>query len=156
MMAVRNSAPSAALARQDGSRAVDKRRLSPLADFSKLLKTSMQDYDVEREHHRQAALNTMRSADPDRAEELIKDYFGAGASTWTGWDEQFITFIEENRKNRLLYGTIGDGWHFLFCATAEQGFWVCAREGMKGKGFLRPQSVAALSQLAREKGLLAR
>lgn len=115
----------------------------------------MEDYDVESEHHRQVALETLRFADPDRAEERIREYFGAGSSAWTDWDEQFVTFIEENRKAGLFYGTIGDGWHFLFCPPAARGFWVCAREGMKGKGFLRPQSVEALAGLAREKGLLA-
>jgi hypothetical protein len=115
------------------------------------------DPDVfEQEHLAQAALESMRMADPDRAESLLKDYFGAGSTAWTGWDEQFVTFINKHRHQGLIYGTVGDGWHFLFCQPAGEGFWVCARESLMGKGFLRQKSIDALAQLARQKGLLAR
>lgn len=101
-------------------------------------------------------MQTMRVADIDRAEEMLKEYFGAGSTTWTGWDERFVTFIENHRKTGLFYGTIGDGWHFLFSHQDKSGFWVCAREGMKGKGFLRPESVVALTEVAMEKKLIPR
>lgn len=114
----------------------------------------MEDENLEHEHHVQSALQTMQVADPDHAEELFKEYFGAGSSTWTAWDEQFVTFIEAYKKPGLIYGTIGNGWHFLFCASAGKGFWVCAHEAMRGKGFLRPNSVAALKDLALQKGLI--
>lgn len=116
----------------------------------------MDDYDPILEHQRQTATETMRAADPDRAEALIKEYFGAGSSVWTDWDEHFITYIETHRKTGLIYGTIGDGWHFLFAPEDSSGFWVCAREGMKGKGFLPPESVAALTEVAVEKELYIR
>lgn len=98
----------------------------------------------------------MRLADPDRAEEVIREAFGAGGSSWTGWDGQFIDFIEEHRKKGLIYGTIGDGWHFLFCAEDAKGIWVCLRDGMTGKGMLRPATVTALIEVAVEKGLITR
>ncbi|MES2439007.1 MAG: hypothetical protein V4584_08065 [Verrucomicrobiota bacterium] len=116
----------------------------------------MEDYDLERQHHHDAAMQTMRAADPDRAEDLLREYFGAGSSAWTGWDEQFITFIEAHRTTGLIYGTIGDGWHFLISHQDKSGFWVCAREGLKGKGFLRPESVTALTEVAVEKKLIIR
>lgn len=114
------------------------------------------DYDLTLEHQRQAALDTMRAADPEKAETQFKDYFGAGSSAWTDWDEHFVTFIEDNRRKGLIYGSIGDGWHFLFTPSVGEGFWIYARESMKGKGFLRPASVAALTDLAVEKGLFSR
>ncbi len=116
----------------------------------------MEDYDLEHQHQHDAAMQTMRAADPDRAEELLKEYFGAGGSTWTGWDQHFIDYIEEHRKTGLIYGSIGDGWHFLIAHQDQSGFWVCAREGLKGKGFLRPKSVAALTEVAIEKKLVIR
>lgn len=113
----------------------------------------MEDYDLEQTHHLEAATESMRVADPDRAEEILRHYFGAGSSRWTGWDEQFIAFIEAHRKTGLLYGTIGDGWHFLLAPESGDGFWVCLREGLVGKGFLRPESSAALAYVAEKKGL---
>lgn len=116
----------------------------------------MDDYDLTLQHQHDAAMQTMRLADPDRAEELLKEYFGAGSSTWTGWDQHFIDYIEEHRKTGLIYGTIGDGWHFLISVADQTGFWVCAREGMRGKGFLQPKGVAALTDVAVEKKLISR
>ncbi|MEO5913865.1 MAG: hypothetical protein ABIS50_06505 [Luteolibacter sp.] len=116
----------------------------------------MDAYDLDQLHHHDAALQTMVIADPDRAEDALREYFGAGSTAWTGWDEQFITFIEKRRKTGLLYGTIGDGWYFLFSPSSEEGFWVCLREGMAGKGFLRPESMASLTEVAIEKGLYER
>ncbi|MFM2198849.1 MAG: hypothetical protein RLZZ505_2281 [Verrucomicrobiota bacterium] len=116
----------------------------------------MEEYDLELEHHVKAATATMRGIDPDRAEHTLKELFGAGSSAWTGWDEQFVTFIETHRRAGLLYGTVGDGWHFLFSPSAGKGFWVCSREGMIGKGFLRPKGVAGLTEIAVQKHLFTR
>lgn len=118
--------------------------------------SGMQEYDLEREHHLQAALETMKPADPDEAETFLKEHFGAGSSTWTDWDQRFIDLVEDNRKSTLLYGTIGNGWHFLFCPVTAAGFWVCLHESMIGKGFLRKESVAALTEVACQKGLIER
>ena len=118
--------------------------------------TAMEDYDLALDHQRLAALQTMRPADPDNVETLIKELFDAGTSKWTGWDEQFITFVENNRNNVLLYGSIAHGWHFLFAPSAGEGFWICASHTMTGKGFLRPESVAALTEVAVEKHLFHR
>lgn len=82
----------------------------------------MENYDLERQNQKEAASKTMRVVDPDRAEATIKEYFNAGSSTWTDWDEQFITFIEENRQLGLLYGSVGDGWHFLISPSVGKGF----------------------------------
>jgi hypothetical protein len=116
----------------------------------------MDEFDPEHQHHLEAAKQTMRVADPDRAEEALRGYFGAGTTKWTGWDEQFITFIENHRRSGLLYGTIGDGWHFLFAPPSEEGLWICVREGMVGKGFLRAESMDSLTEIAAQKGLYER
>lgn len=116
----------------------------------------MQDYDLTLEHQRQAALQTMRVADPDNVEILLKELFGAGSSQWTGWDEQFVTFVEKNRAGTLLYGGIGDDWHFLFAPGTGEGFWIRASKTMTGKGLLRPESVAALTEIAVQKHLFTR
>jgi hypothetical protein len=116
----------------------------------------MEDYDLAHDHQYQSALATMCVADPDRSEEILKQYFGAGSSAWDAWDEQFLTFIEAHRKPGLFYGTIGNGWHFLFCAADQKGIWVFSDQGMKGKGFLRPESIAALTEVAYQKELLRR
>ena len=116
----------------------------------------MEDYDLAQDHQFQSAMATMCVADPDRSEAILKDYFGAGTSTWGHWDEQFVTFVEAHRKPGLFYGSIGNGWHFLFCAEDKTGIWVFSDEDMKGKGFLRPQSIAALTEVAYQKGLLRR
>lgn len=118
--------------------------------------TAMQDYDLALDHQRSAALQTMRLANADNVETLIKELFEAGTSRWTGWDEQFITFVENNRNNVLLYGSIGDDWHFLFAPAAGKGFWICAHDTMTGKGFLRQESTAALTEVAVEKHLFER
>ncbi|RYF33631.1 MAG: hypothetical protein EOO21_05575 [Comamonadaceae bacterium] len=102
---------------------------------------------------RSAALQTMRKADPDRAEAAIREHFEAGGSAWTDWDERFLEFIEEHRKTGLVYGTVGDGWHFLISPPAKKGMWFCVRERMTGKGELREESVVALSEIAAAKGL---
>ncbi|MES2921564.1 MAG: hypothetical protein V4819_08460 [Verrucomicrobiota bacterium] len=117
---------------------------------------TMEEYDLNREHQRLAALQTMRLADPDNVETLIRELFDAGTSKWTGWDEQFITFVENNRNTVLLYGSIGHGWHFLFAPAAGEGFWICASHTMTGKGFLRSESIAALREVAVEKHLFRR
>ncbi len=98
----------------------------------------------------------MRVANPDNVELILRELFGAGSSQWTGWDEQFITFVENNRKGTLLYGSIGDHWHFLFAPAAEEGFWICARESMTGKGLLQPQSIGILMEVAEQKNLHTR
>jgi hypothetical protein len=116
----------------------------------------MEDYDLILEHQRLAALQTMRPANPDNVETIIRELFDAGTSKWTGWDEKFITFVETNRSTVLLYGSIGHGWHFLFAPAAGQGFWICASRTMTGKGFLREESIAALTEVAVEKHLFAR
>lgn len=113
----------------------------------------MDAYDLDQLHHYEAAMQTMRVADPDRAEDALREYFGAGSTKWTGWDEQFITFIEKHRRTGLLYGTIGDGWHFLFAPESGEGFWICLREGMAGKGFLKAESMESLTEVAVKKGL---
>ncbi|MEO5714599.1 MAG: hypothetical protein ABIT37_14020 [Luteolibacter sp.] len=115
------------------------------------LTITMEDYDLTLEHQREAALQTMRAADPDNVETILKELFGSGSSQWTGWDEQFVTFVEKNRKDVLVYGSIGDGWHFLLAPAAGEGFWICVRHTMTGKGFLRPQSITALTEVAVEK-----
>ncbi len=114
------------------------------------------DEDLIDEHHLQVAKESMRAADPDRAEEQFKEFFGAGSSTWTGWDERFVTIIENNSRAGLLYGTMGNDWHFLFAPAAAEGFWVFADETMKGKGFLKPDTLALLTEIAVEKGLFTR
>ena len=116
----------------------------------------MEDYELTRAHRIQAAKESMRASDPDRAEEEFKNYFEAGSSGWTGWDQKFVTFIEDNRGSGLIYGTVGDGWHFLFSPSAGKGFWVCVKEGVKGKGFFRSETVEALTVAAVEKGLYTR
>ncbi len=116
----------------------------------------MEDYQLTRAHRIQAAKKSMRVSDADRAEAEFKEYFEAGSSGWTGWDQKFVDFIEENRRPGLIYGTVGDGWHFLFSPSAEKGFWVCAKEGVKGKGFFRPETAQALTDAAVEKGLYTR
>lgn len=116
----------------------------------------MEEYDLALEQQRLAAVQTMRTAHPDNVETLIKELFEAGTSKWTGWDEQFITFVEKNRNSVLLYGSISDGWHFLFAPAAGEGFWICASHTMTGKGFLRPESIAVLSEVAVEKHLFMR
>ncbi len=116
----------------------------------------MEDYDLANDHQFQSALATICVADPDRSEEILKEYFNAGSSSWDGWDEQFVTFIRKHRDPGLFYGTIGNGWHFLFCAKDSTGIWVFKDDGMKGKGFLRPESILALSEVAIQKGLLRR
>jgi hypothetical protein len=113
----------------------------------------MEDYDLTLEHQRQAALQTMRPADPDNVEILLKELFGGGSSQWTGWDEQFVAFVERHRTGTLLYGSIGDDWHFLFAPGTGEGFWICASKTMTGKGLLRPESVAALTEIAVRKNL---
>lgn len=113
----------------------------------------MDAYLPEQLRLQNTALDSMRAADPDRAEEVIREYFGAGTSAWTDWDERFLVFIEEHRRRGLIYGTIGDGWHFLFSADDDKGEWFCIREGMTGKGVLREDSVAALREMAVKKGL---
>ncbi len=113
----------------------------------------MDTFDPNQLHLHDAALQTMRVADPDRAEEMIREAFNVSGSGWTGWDEQFLAFIEDHRRKGLIYGTIGDGWHFLFCPADTKGIWICLREGMTGKGLLRDDSVAALTEIAVEKGL---
>jgi len=113
----------------------------------------MEDFDLSLEYQRQAALQTMRVADPDNVELIIRELFGAGSSQWTGWDQQFITFVENNRTGTLLYGSIGDHWHFLFAPAAKAGFWICARESMTGKGLLQPQSVEILTEVAEQRNL---
>ena len=100
-----------------------------------------------------AAFDSMRAADPERAEEAIREYFGADSAVWTKWDEQFLTFVEAHRRKGLIYGTVGDGWHFLFSADDCTGEWFCIRDGMTGKGILREESVVALREMAVEKGL---
>ncbi len=97
----------------------------------------------------------MRVADPDNVELIIRELFGAGSSQWTGWDEQFITFVETNRTGTLLYGSIGDHWHFLFAPAAQAGFWICARQTMIGKGLLQSKSVEILTDVAEQKNLFA-
>lgn len=116
----------------------------------------MEDFDLSLEYQRLAALRTMRVADPDNVELIIRELFGAGSSRWTGWDEQFITFVEINRKGVLLYGSIGDHWHFLFAPAASAGFWICARESMTGKGLLQPKSVEILTEVAEQRDLIHR
>jgi hypothetical protein len=116
----------------------------------------MEDYNLAREHRRQAAMETMVAADPARAEADFKEYFESGSSAWTGWDQHFVDFIEKNRRNGLFYGDIGAGWHFLFSPSAGDGFWICTQEDVKGKGFLAPEAIAALTEVAVEKGLFTR
>lgn len=115
---------------------------------------AMENYDPSNDHQYQSALATMCKADPERSEAILKEYFHAGTSAWDGWDEQFVTFIHTYRKPGLLYGTTGNGWHFLFCPEAQAGIWVFSDESMKGKGFLLPETVAKLTEVAAQKGLL--
>ena len=114
----------------------------------------MEEYDSANDHQYQSALATMRKADPERSESILKEYFNAGSSAWDEWDEQFVTFVHTYRKPGLLYGTAGNGWHFLFCPEAQKGIWVFADKAMKGKGFLLPETVAQLTRVAAEKRLL--
>lgn len=113
----------------------------------------MDAYNPEQLQLHNVALQTMRKADPDRAEAAIREHFGAGSSGWTDWDEQFLTFIEEHRKKCLIYGTVGDGWHFLISPTASAGLWFCIRDRMTGKGLLREESVIELAKMATAKGV---
>ena len=117
---------------------------------------AMEDFDLSLDYQRLAALQTMRRANPDNVELIIRELFGAGSSKWTGWDEEFITFVEGNRSGTLLYGSIGDHWHFLIAPAARAGFWICARESMMGKGQLQPQTVEMLTEVAEQKNLYTR
>lgn len=114
----------------------------------------MDDEDLNREHRREAALKSMIAVDPLQTVEHFKEYFGGEDAVWTDWDLKFVKFIEQNRRTGLIYGTIGDGWHFLFSPPAADGIWICTQEDVKGKGFLRPESIQALTKLAVEKGLV--
>lgn len=58
----------------------------------------MDPFDSDQLHRHDAALQTMRVADPDRAEVMIREAFNAGGPGWTGWDDQFIDVIEAHRK----------------------------------------------------------
>lgn len=116
----------------------------------------MEEYDPSNDHHFQSALATICVADPDRSETIIREYFGFGSSRWDGWDQQFIDFIERYRNPGILYGTIGNGWYFLFCPVVDKGIWVFADETMKGKGFLSLTTILSLKEVAIQKGLLER
>lgn len=114
----------------------------------------MQDYDPSQDQQYESAMETMCVADPDRSEEILKEYFPFGTSAWDDWDEQFLTFIDTYRRPGMLYGTTGNGWHFLLCPAADKGIWVFSDKSMKGKGFLSSTTIGALKEVAAQKGLL--
>ena len=49
--------------------------------------------------------------------------------------------------------TLGDDWHLLFAPGTGEGFWIRASKTMTGKGLLRPESVASLTEITVLKNL---
>lgn len=102
---------------------------------------------------RARAAETMRAVDPARVEQQLREFMSDAA--WSDWETAFTDFLQAHGREGLLGGVADEGLAFVFCPAAGAGFWVVSRPGLRGKGLLQPSGVAALTQIAREKGLFA-
>lgn len=113
----------------------------------------MDSADIIRENRRQAVLDSLAVADPEKAQAEFRQYLESSGGSLNEWDERFLAFIREHSTGTLLGGTAGDGVHFLFSPQARAGFWVITRPEMRGKGLFLESDIERLVALAQEKGL---
>jgi len=99
---------------------------------------------------REAVLASLALADPDQEKLRFLEVFGQNFSTR---EQAFLDFIEQNRGKLLLTGKVGGDLSFLFSPRTRAGYWVVVqKDGLSGKGFLGPQDLARLLELAAQRG----
>jgi hypothetical protein len=103
---------------------------------------------------REAVLASLAFVDAKEAETRFRRFLEAHAGGLNEWDQRFLDFLDRHRDDRLLSGTAGGGFDFVFSARDSAGFWVLeAKDGACGKGFLTSADAGRILDLARLKGL---
>ena len=114
-----------------------------------------EDLERTRENRRAAMLDSLAFVEPAQAEAKFKAFLDAHGGSVTEWDQRFFDFIARHKDARLLAGTAGGGFDFVFSLVDSAGFWVlAARDGGTGKGFLSHHDAERILELARLKGLV--
>jgi len=67
-----------------------------------------------------------------------------------------LAALRTRTSSPLFSGEGDEGHRFVFSPSARVGFWTYSRGAIRGKGRLLPAGIDALTEIAREKGLLPR
>lgn len=108
-----------------------------------------------RESRREAVLASLAFVAPAEAERRFRELMNSTGGALNEWDQRFLDFIGAHAGERLLAGTLGGGFFFVFSLRDAAGFWMLsARDGARGKGFLTRHDAERILELARLKGLV--
>lgn len=114
----------------------------------------MESPEDARASRREAALASLALSPSEEAERRFREFMNSGGGAFNEWDQRFLDFLARHRGERLLTGTTGGGFYFVFSLRDAEGFWVlAARDGARGKGFLTLHDAERIFDLARDKGL---
>jgi hypothetical protein len=69
------------------------------------------------------------------------------------WHAVYTEFLAEHADSPAVHGTVPDGVEFVFFPREGKGLWFRSAGGVKGIGPIQPRGVAALTEIAAEKGL---
>lgn len=116
----------------------------------------MESSEDLRSSRREAVLASLALSAPAEAERGFREFMSSSGGAFNEWDQRFLDFLARHQDERLLTGSAGGGFYFVFSARDAEGFWVLsARDGGKGKGFLTRHDAGRILDLARAKGLVS-
>lgn len=112
------------------------------------------DENDARASRRDAVLASLRFVAAEDVERRFRRFLETHGGGVNEWDQRFLEFIARHHDERLLAGSAGGGFEFVFSARDAAGFWVLeTRDGASGKGFLTGHDAERILELARLKGL---
>jgi hypothetical protein len=108
------------------------------------------DFDVLLQERRESAAATMRPVTLETVREQITGLFSNPDHPWLTVVNEFLT---SHKNTTAVHGSTTDGVEFIFFPNERKGFWFKISEGVKGGGPIMERGLAALSEIAKEKGL---
>lgn len=108
----------------------------------------MTDPDLTGQQRRLAITESVTEVHPDKAEQRIREFVERSAGSFNDWDHCFIELFRAPDTGRLFHASAGEGIEVYFSPSSGKGLWLMEQPSLRGKGFLAPQDVGRLANLA--------
>jgi hypothetical protein len=108
------------------------------------------DFDALMTERRAAAASSMAPITHDTLDALGEKLF---TTLDHPWQAVYVEFLAGHRDSPAVHGTVPDGVEFVFFPREGKGLWFRRAGAVTGMGPIQPRGIAALQEIAAEKGL---
>jgi hypothetical protein len=108
------------------------------------------DFDALLQERHASAAATIRPMTLEAVREQITKLFPNPDHPWQAVVDEFLT---SHKNTTAVHGSTTDGVEFIFFPHERKGLWFKVAGGVQGAGPILERGLAALSEIAKEKGL---